>query len=117
MHLLLGEDAVAAELGLEPGTDEHELLWMRSQVVLASAAAGISPPIASPGPAESGPVRSSTVELRRLGFGGRVDVPGRCRPGDRRGADHTSSAPSAPSCHVKAGWLLEPERLGSIPLA
>jgi citrate lyase subunit beta/citryl-CoA lyase len=74
VHLLLGEDTIAADLGLEPSADEHELLWMRSQVVLASAAAGIAPPIASPGPVEPDALRSSTVELRRLGFGARLCV-------------------------------------------
>lgn len=73
-HLYLAEEEIVVELGLTPSPDEHELLWLRSQVVLASAAAGVSAPIACARPVIDGgsALRQSTMELRRLGFGGRA---------------------------------------------
>jgi citrate lyase subunit beta / citryl-CoA lyase len=72
-QLGLGELDLCAEIGLQPSTDERELLSIRLQVVLASAAAGLASPI--------GPVSTdfhdlaglgrSTDALRRLGFGSR----------------------------------------------
>jgi citrate lyase subunit beta/citryl-CoA lyase len=70
-RLHLDEAALCEELGIEPSPDERELLWVRSQLVIASAAAGIAAPVAGSSP-ESGEVfRASTVALRRLGFGAR----------------------------------------------
>ena len=46
-RLQLGEADLCAATGIAPGPDESELLWARSQVVLASAAAGIDPPLGS----------------------------------------------------------------------
>lgn len=73
-RLHLGETALRAQLGVELGADERELLFARSLVVLASAAAGISAPVAPisrPGvPLDD--VRASTEALRRLGFRGRA---------------------------------------------
>jgi citrate lyase subunit beta / citryl-CoA lyase len=76
VRLQIGEADLRAQLGLLPGPDERELLTIRSQVVLASAAAGIGPPL--------GPVSVnftdldafavSTRALRRLGFGGRACI-------------------------------------------
>jgi len=76
VRLQIGEADLAAQLGLRPGPDERELLAIRSQIVLASAAARIGPPI--------GPVSVnftdldafavSTRALRRLGFGGRACI-------------------------------------------
>ena len=45
-RLQVGEADLRADLGVTLGPDESELLHVRSQVVLASAAAGIAPPIA-----------------------------------------------------------------------
>ncbi|MGC4956039.1 HpcH/HpaI aldolase/citrate lyase family protein [Actinomadura citrea] len=74
--LQLGEADLAADLGVTPGPDESELLWARSQVTAASAAAGLPPPL--------GPVstqfrdleafRTTTLRLKRLGFRGRACV-------------------------------------------
>jgi citrate lyase subunit beta/citryl-CoA lyase len=63
-RLHLDETALRIDLGVEPGPDERELLWVRSQTVLASAAARIAAP-AAPAP----PLYESCVALRRLGFG------------------------------------------------
>lgn len=73
-RLQLGEAALRDELGVELGSGERELLFARSLVVLASAAAGIEPPIAPlsrPG-LSSGEFRASTEGLRRLGFRSRA---------------------------------------------
>jgi citrate lyase subunit beta / citryl-CoA lyase len=72
-QLGLGELDLCAEVGIEPSADERELLPIRVQVVLASAAAGLDPPI---GPvstdfADLEALRHSTDALRRLGFGSR----------------------------------------------
>jgi citrate lyase subunit beta/citryl-CoA lyase len=75
-RLQLGEVDLGAELGVERSSDEAEFLLARSLVVLASAAAGIDPPV--------GPVsvdfddlarfRASTLALKRLGYRGRACV-------------------------------------------
>jgi citrate lyase subunit beta / citryl-CoA lyase len=75
-RLLLGEPELCADLGVAPGPDERELLWVRSQAVAASAAAGIAAPI---GPAcahrdDPESLRRSSIALRQLGFRGRVCV-------------------------------------------
>jgi citrate lyase subunit beta/citryl-CoA lyase len=72
-QLGLGELDLCAEVGIEPSADERELLPIRVQVVLASAAAGLDPPI---GPVSTdfrdlAALRRSTDALRRLGFGSR----------------------------------------------
>jgi citrate lyase subunit beta / citryl-CoA lyase len=72
-QLGLGELDLLAEVGIEPSDDERELLPVRVQVVLASAAAGLAPPI---GPISTDfrdldALQSSTEALRRLGFGSR----------------------------------------------
>jgi citrate lyase subunit beta / citryl-CoA lyase len=72
-QLGLGELDLRAEVGIEPSADERELLSIRVQVVLASAAAGLDPPI---GPIatdfrELDAFQSSTEALRRVGFGSR----------------------------------------------
>jgi citrate lyase subunit beta / citryl-CoA lyase len=76
VRLQLGEADLRADLGVDPGPEELELLWARSQVVLASAAAGIGPPL---GPVSTeirdlAALRRSTEALRRLGFHGRACV-------------------------------------------
>ncbi|MFC4495116.1 HpcH/HpaI aldolase/citrate lyase family protein [Streptomyces ovatisporus] len=72
--LVFGTLDLARELGVEPTVEGHELLHARSQVVLASRAAGLTGPLDGPYQAlddEEGLVRSS-VAARRLGFTGRV---------------------------------------------
>ncbi len=73
-RLAIGEADLAAELGVEltPG-DEREMLSARSMLVLASAAAGIEPPV---GPVSTDfsnldLLQTSSEALRRLGFRGR----------------------------------------------
>ena len=77
VRLAIGEADLAAELGVEltPG-DEHELLTARSMLVLASAEAGIDPPV---GPVSTDfrdldALRTSTIALRRMGFRGRAAI-------------------------------------------
>lgn len=72
----LGELDLVAELGIHPSLDAREVLFARSVVVTASAAASIEPPI--------GPVdrdfsalerfRESTEQVKRLGFGSRACI-------------------------------------------
>lgn len=74
--LQLGEVDLAADLGLEPGSDEMELLYARSRVVVASSAAGIARPVA-PVSTEFRDLEwftSSTRALRRLGFFARACI-------------------------------------------
>lgn len=74
VRLQLGEADLRIQLGVRCGPDEAELLWARSQLVLASAAAGIEPPIGPlpEAPLASDRLRRSTEALRRLGFCGRA---------------------------------------------
>lgn len=72
-QLGLGELDLCAEVGIQPSADERELLPIRVQVVLASAATGLPPPI---GPVSTDfrnlvALRHSTAALRRVGFGSR----------------------------------------------
>lgn len=76
LRLGLGEADLAGELGLQPGPDGAELAPIRSQVVVASAAAGITAPV---GPVETvlgDAVRlaASTRALLRQGFRARTAV-------------------------------------------
>jgi citrate lyase subunit beta/citryl-CoA lyase len=76
VRLAIGEADLSAELGISLSDDERELAPMRAQIVLASAAAGLEPPI--------GPVSTdftdldafhrSTDALRRSGFGARAAI-------------------------------------------
>ena len=75
-RLQIGEVDLTGELGVTPGADEVELVGIRTQVVLASAAAGIAPPV---GPvsritADPAALAVSTRRLRRLGFVGRACI-------------------------------------------
>jgi citrate lyase subunit beta/citryl-CoA lyase len=75
-HLGIGEADLAADLSLQPSPDACELLPLRLQLVVASAAAALPPP--------TGPVwldvrdldglRESCVALRRCGFGSRSAI-------------------------------------------
>ncbi|MGY1683629.1 HpcH/HpaI aldolase/citrate lyase family protein [Geodermatophilus sp. SYSU D01176] len=75
-HLQLGEADLVADLGVDPGPDGAQLLFARSLVVTASAAAGIAPPLA---PVDTDfrdltAFERSTDQLRRLGFVGRACI-------------------------------------------
>jgi citrate lyase subunit beta / citryl-CoA lyase len=72
-QLGLGELDLCGELGIEPSPDESELLPIRLQVVLASAAARLEAPVApvSTGYRDFDALRRSTQALKRLGFGSR----------------------------------------------
>ncbi|MEU6537052.1 CoA ester lyase [Streptomyces sp. NPDC047000] len=75
-RMQLGEADLCADTGIEPGPDGTELLWARSQLVLACAAAGLERPLApvSTDFRDLGALRASTAALRRLGFGGRACI-------------------------------------------
>lgn len=75
-RLQIGEADLRADVGITPGPDERELLYSRSHVVFASAAAGIKPPIApvSTNFRDLDAFRTSTLELARLGFVGRACI-------------------------------------------
>jgi citrate lyase subunit beta/citryl-CoA lyase len=70
----IDERQLCADLGVEPGPDERELLWLRSRVVTACAAAGIAAPIGAVCAEvdDLAALREHTVGLRRLGFQGRA---------------------------------------------
>jgi citrate lyase subunit beta/citryl-CoA lyase len=75
-RLAIGEADLSAELGIVPSEDGHELGPMRAQIVLASAAAGIGPPV---GPistdfSDLDAFRRSTQALKRMGFSGRAAI-------------------------------------------
>jgi citrate lyase subunit beta / citryl-CoA lyase len=72
----LGEADLAGELGLQPGPDREEFWPLRSRIVVASAAAGILPPV---GPVETAVrdderLRSTTRLLLRQGFRARTAI-------------------------------------------
>ncbi|MFJ4170749.1 HpcH/HpaI aldolase/citrate lyase family protein [Paenarthrobacter sp. NPDC089714] len=72
-QLHIGEMDLAADLGLSPGSEETELLYARSLLVIASRHAGLVQP-AAPVSAEitnHDAFRASTHHLKRLGFTGR----------------------------------------------
>lgn len=72
-QLHMGEMDLAADMGLTPGPDEIELLYARSQLVVASKHAGLVPPVAPVSAEIIGleRYRFSTESLRRMGFVGR----------------------------------------------
>ncbi|GGF53061.1 CoA ester lyase [Marmoricola endophyticus] len=75
-RMQLGEYDLCAELGVVPGEDERELDWARAQVVVASSAAGIAPPVApvSIEVEDTALFRERTVRARRQGFFGRACI-------------------------------------------
>ncbi len=75
-HLQLGEADLVADLGIDPQPDGEQLLFARSLVVTASAAAGIAPPLApvSTDFRDLAAFERSTQQLRRLGFVGRACI-------------------------------------------
>lgn len=75
-RLQIGEADLRADVGVVPGDDERELLFARSSVIFASAAAGIAAPMApvSVQFRDLDAYRASTEALRRLGFLGRACI-------------------------------------------
>jgi len=74
-QLMIGEYDLGADLGVDPAY-EAALIPLRMQLVLASAAAGIEPPL---GPVSTNyrdlePLREETRRLARLGFGSRPAI-------------------------------------------
>jgi citrate lyase subunit beta / citryl-CoA lyase len=76
VRLGIGEADLAAELGLRPDPGGYELTTLRLQVVVASAAARIAPPVApmSADFRDLAALRTSTLALRRLGFRARTAI-------------------------------------------
>jgi len=74
-QLMIGELDLSAELGIEP-TNEMALLPLRMQVVVASAALGLEPPLGpvSPNFRDLDALRSETQSLASLGFGSRPAI-------------------------------------------
>lgn len=75
-HLSIGEADLAADLGMHPSPGAPEMNPLRTMVVVASAAAGIVPPI---GPVDTAvrdleTLRLTSQALRRLGYGGRAAI-------------------------------------------
>ena len=75
-RLQVGEADLKVDIGVETGPDERELWWVRSSVVLASAAAGIESPV---GPVSTNftdleALRESTRALKRMGYAGRACI-------------------------------------------
>ena len=75
-HLAIGEADLCAELGITPSEGEPELLPLRLQLVVASAAAGLAPPTApvSTDFRDLDALRRSTQVLLRLGFRARAAI-------------------------------------------
>ncbi len=76
VRLGLGEADLAADLGIQLGPDRAELLPVRLQIVVASAAAGTGAPV---GPTstdfrDAGQLRTSTRALLALGFRARTAI-------------------------------------------
>ncbi len=74
--LQIGEYDLAAEVGVHASADESELLWARSRIVFASAAAGLAPPVApvSVEIADLDRFEHTTRRLAGLGFVGRACI-------------------------------------------
>lgn len=75
-QLQIGEADLRADLGVTLGADESELLWVRQQAVVVSAAARVLPPVA-PVSVEFRDLeafRTGTERLARMGFLGRACI-------------------------------------------
>jgi citrate lyase subunit beta/citryl-CoA lyase len=75
-RLQVGEADLKADIGVELGDDQRELLYVRSHVVLVSAAAGIDPPV---GPVDTNfrdveALKASTQAVKRMGYLGRACI-------------------------------------------
>ena len=75
-QLQVGEADLRADLGVTFGPDESELLLVRQQVVLVSAARALLPPVApvSVEFRDLGAFREGTERLARMGFVGRACI-------------------------------------------
>jgi len=75
-QLQVGEVDLTGQTGIDPGPDDAELGAVRTLVVLASAAAGIFPPLGpvSQVTADLALLEDSTRRLRRQGFLGRACI-------------------------------------------
>ena len=75
-HLAVGEADLGAELGITASADELEWQPIRSDLVVASAVAGIEPPVGSVFVSfqDLDGLRSSTQRLANSGFGGRSAI-------------------------------------------
>lgn len=75
-RLQLGEADLRADIGITPGEDERELLYLRSHVVLVSAARGLQPPVGPTSVVVHDPegLRGTTRALARMGFVGRACI-------------------------------------------
>ena len=76
VRLAIGEADLTADLGMTPSTDHRELMPLRVQLVVASAAAAIDPPT---GPVSTefrdlDALRGSTASLKAMGFGSRSAI-------------------------------------------
>lgn len=74
--LHLGEIDLTADLGIEAGEDEAELLPARAELVLACRSAGLQPPLAPVSSVidDAAWFEASTRRLGRLGFRGRACI-------------------------------------------
>ncbi|MCF2526499.1 HpcH/HpaI aldolase/citrate lyase family protein [Yinghuangia soli] len=75
-RLQLGEVDLCAELGVTPGDDGRELLYVRTRLVIDSMAAGIGPPLA---PVDTDfrdldRLRTTSEEFKRMGYRGRACI-------------------------------------------
>lgn len=75
-RLQVGEADLAADTGISPGDDEREWAAIRTRIVLVSAAAQITPPVApvSTNFRDLEKLRRSTEALARQGFVGRACI-------------------------------------------
>jgi citrate lyase subunit beta/citryl-CoA lyase len=76
LRLQVGEVDLTGEAGITPGPDEVELVGIRTTIVLASAAAGIVPPLGPVSRITGDPeaLAASTRRLARLGYVGRACI-------------------------------------------
>jgi citrate lyase subunit beta/citryl-CoA lyase len=104
-HLCFGAADLARDLGVEPGADELELLLAKQELVIASRAAGLEPPVASAHTnlADPAGLERTTLQARRLGFFGRSCI----HPKQLRTV-HEAFAPDAAAIEaalrVSAAW-------------
>ena len=75
-QLQIGEVDLAADMGIEVGEKEFELLYARSMVVMASAATGILPPVGAVSTdfKNLADLRASSMALKAMGFVGRACI-------------------------------------------
>jgi len=76
VRLALGEADLVAHLGVDPSVGRVELVSLRMGLVVASAAAGVTGPIApvSTDYRDLAALRTSTEELKKMGFGARSAI-------------------------------------------